>query len=173
MKIANLYEFVDRAVKNRNYPPNTAAGLKAALKRFEEQANEVEKASIETFREHLDQIYREVVTKNKNFTADSLAVYKSRVIKLLSDYQKYGVDPTKMASWPVKTTPRHPKNDRHTQRHAKSHSSQENEIEMMLGTQKIEHPIRSGAKVVIFLPSDVTKTDIEKIKKLLDLVETK
>ncbi len=173
-KFSALYEFIDRAVKNRNYAPNTAYGLRAALKRFEMQANEEELSSTEKFKSRIDQIYREVVTKNKDFTAESLAVYKSRVIKVLNDFEKYGADPTKMANWTIKAaTPR----TKRTLRRGSGETSiemfgQDNVVNAQ-SIQRIEHPLRPGAKVVIILPDDLTSADIEKVKKLLDLVTTK
>lgn len=98
----NLYDFIDKAVKNRKYPANTALGLKAALKLFEAEINEDERASIDKFKENLNQIYHGVSTKNKDITASSLATYKSRVAKIIRDYELYGVDPTKINNWSVK-----------------------------------------------------------------------
>lgn len=102
-KFVALYDFVDRAVKNRKYPSNTAHGMRAALRMFEVEINEEEKASIDKFRDNLDQIYQSVSIKNKDVAASSLMSYKSRVSKVLKDYERYGVDPTKMANWSVKT----------------------------------------------------------------------
>jgi len=108
--IQNLYSFVDSAVRSRKYPESTGRALKAALKLFEAELNEDEKSSIKLFAERLDQIYSSVFAKNQTrFSAGSLATYKSRVIRLVSDYKKYGVDPTKMVSWSpqlVKRVPR-------------------------------------------------------------------
>jgi site-specific recombinase XerD len=172
--ISVLYEFIDRAVRNRNYAANTAYGFKAALKRFEAAANEEEVASIEKFKAHLDQIYREVVTKNKDFTAESLAVYKTRVAKVINDYEQYGADPTKMASWVIKrSTPRAKRTVAESKSSHEVANNEQQELPVPSGMQKIEHPIRAGVKVVILLPSEVTVRDIEKVKKLLDLVEAK
>jgi hypothetical protein len=169
--IAYLYEFIDRAVRNRNYPQNTALGLKAALKRFEAEANEEERSSVEKFKDHLEQIYREVVLKNKDFNAESLRVYKSRVTRVINDFERYGIDPTKMANWTVKVPVR--------DKTISSRKSKEKMIEdrsgdepELTGTHRIEHPLSYG-KVVISLPKETTQKDIEKIKKLLDLVEVK
>src|SRR3989338_7606501 len=101
-KIQDLYEFIDRAVKSRKYPDNTGMALKTALKLFEAVLNEEERNSIDVFSKNIEQIYQNVFSKNKNFSASSLATYKSRVTKVLSDYEKYGVDPTKMANWSPK-----------------------------------------------------------------------
>jgi soluble cytochrome b562 len=101
-KIQDLYDFVDRAIKSRKYPDNTGMALKSALKLFEAGLNEEEKNSVVEFKKNLDQIYQSVFSKNKNFSATSLATYKSRVTKVLNDFEKYGTDPTKMANWSPK-----------------------------------------------------------------------
>ena len=99
----SLYEFLDRAVKSRKYPPNTVLGLKTALKLFELELHEEEKSSIKKFKENLEQIYQNVCTKNgKKFSSDSLYTYKLRVTRVLNDYEKYGEDATKMAGWSPK-----------------------------------------------------------------------
>ena len=101
-KFQQLFDFIDAAVKNRKYPESTAQGLKAALKIFQEQLNEDEANSLDKFKENLDQIYQSVVAKNPNFNFSSLATYKSRVNKVLGDYELYGIDPTKMVNWKPK-----------------------------------------------------------------------
>lgn len=106
-----LYEFIDRAVKNRKYPPNTALGLKAALKLFEPVLNEDELGSIEKFKENLEQIYHAVSSKNKEITASSLATYKSRIVKVVREYEQYGADPTKMNGWSLKPVIRQKKTE--------------------------------------------------------------
>jgi len=102
-KFTELYDFIDRAIKSRNYPENTGISLKTALKLFEKELNEEERNSISEFSKNIEQIYSSVCSKAKNFSAGSLATYKSRVIKVLTDYEKYGIDPTKMSGWPKKT----------------------------------------------------------------------
>src|SRR3989344_23344 len=110
-KIQDLYDFIDRAIKSRKYPKNTGMALKSALKLFEAGLNEEERGSIDEFKKNLEQIYQSVFSKHKDFSAASLATYKSRVIKALSDYEKYGIDPTKMANWSPKIIRRSKKQD--------------------------------------------------------------
>ncbi len=105
-KIQDIYDFVDRAIKSRKYPENTGMALKTALKLFDAELNDEERNSVEEFRKNIDQIYQSVFSKNKNFSAGSLATYKSRVLKALSDFEKYGIDPTKMAGWSPKVISR-------------------------------------------------------------------
>lgn len=105
-KFQELYEFIDRAVKSRKYPDNSGMAFKTALRLFEADLKEEERNSIAEFSKNIDQIYQSVASKNKNFSASSLATYKSRISKVLTDYEKYGVDPTKMANWSVKVITR-------------------------------------------------------------------
>lgn len=98
--VNELYGFIDRAERSRKYPPTTAKSLKAALRLFEAELNEDEKNSIDLFKKNLEQIYHLVTVKNgKTMTSNSLVTYKSRVNKALNHFEKYGIDPTKMASW--------------------------------------------------------------------------
>ncbi len=98
--ITSLFDFIAAAQKSRNYTDDTAAGMRTAMRLFEKELKNEESASIPLFKEHLMQIYRQVVNKNiSNYTAGSLEQYKKRILRLLGDYEKYGVDQTKMASW--------------------------------------------------------------------------
>jgi hypothetical protein len=96
--IKDLYDFIDTALRNRKYPPNTAQGYKAALRVFDAELNAEEKASVEKTLSNIDQISNLIFSKNK-ISAGSLATYKSRLIKVVNDYEKYGTDATKMANW--------------------------------------------------------------------------
>jgi len=108
-KFEELYDFIDRAINSRNYAENTGISLKTALRLFEKELNDEEKNSIDKFSKNIEQIYHSVCSKNKKFSAGSLATYKSRVIKVITDYEKYGADPTKMSSWPKKAVSPHSK----------------------------------------------------------------
>jgi len=172
--IQGLYDFIERATKSRKYPENTAQGLKAALKLFDAVLNEEERKSLDTFKNNIEQIYHSVSSKNgKNFNASTLAVYKSRISKLLSDYGKYGVDPTKMASWAPKVINRSPRK----QRPATSTESMSEIKDLLpitaLGMHKIELALRPGVKSVIIVPTDMTDTEGAIIKGVLESLVTK
>ncbi len=108
-----LYDFVDRAKRNRKYPEATAHSLRAALKLYDTELNNEERASLTKVRADFEQITRSVFNKNSvKFTTGSLATYKSRVQKVLADYEKYG-DPTKMNSWSPKVINRTKKTKQH------------------------------------------------------------
>ena len=105
--IQDLFEFIERAEKNRKYPTATASGLKAALRLFEVELNEEEKNSVDLFKKNLEQIYHSVTVKNgKSMSSGSLVTYKSRINKIISHFEKYGIDPTKMVNWNPKVITR-------------------------------------------------------------------
>lgn len=101
-KFQELYDFIDRAKKNRKYPEATAQSLRAALKLYDTELSDDERASLDKVKENFEQITRSVFSKNASkFTASSLATYKSRVQKVFAEYEKYG-DPAKMNNWSPK-----------------------------------------------------------------------
>lgn len=111
----DLYAFIDKAIKSRKYPENTGQALKAALGLFEDELKEEESNSLELFKKNLGEIYRSICSKNHTHTAGSLATYKSRILRVIDDYEKYGVDPTLMANWTPKTRNRRKSNQIQTQ----------------------------------------------------------
>lgn len=173
--LRSLYEFVERAQKSRKYPENTAQGLKVALKLFESVTNEEEKSSLDLFKKNLDQIYHDVTVKNgKDFSASTLSVYKSRVEKVIRDYEKYGIDPTKMASWSPKVVKRKPRKKMEKKSDATQQGESDEIIpEASVGMHKLELSLRSGAKSIILVPKDMTSQEVEMFKSLLDSLVVK
>jgi len=98
-KFQELYDFIDRAKKNRKYPEATAGALKAALKLYDAELSDEERSSLDKVKKDFEQITQSVFKKNANkFSASSLITYKSRILKVFADYEKYG-DPAKMSNW--------------------------------------------------------------------------
>jgi hypothetical protein len=167
-----LYAFIESAVKSRKYPESTANGLRAALKLFDAELSAEERGSISLFMERFDQIYASVCSKNQlKFSAASLATYKSRVIKVMTDYQKYGVDPTKMASWSPKVVSR-----------AKRASSKDAEVETAVvshvprpyvdvaavATTSLVKDFGEGRVAQIILPTDISDEERKKLSALIE-----
>ena len=65
-KYSALYDFIDFAKGNRKYPENTANGLKSALKIFEKELNVDELNSIDLVEDNIEEIFINVVGKNKD-----------------------------------------------------------------------------------------------------------
>lgn len=169
--IQSLHAFVEAAEISRKYPSNTAAALRSALRLFEQELNETERVSVDQFSKNLDKIYRQVVNRNQQkMTAESMDTYLRRIKNLLSDYEKYGVDPTRMAEWDRPTRKiraresgsvisNHP-----TDNPAATILPPNNEA---LAT-RLEVSLRPDARAVLVLPANLTKEDAAAIKALVD-----
>lgn len=171
-----LYDFIEIAVKNRNYPPNTASGLKAALGLFEKSLNSDELNSYELFKERLETIYKEVCSKNaKTYSAGSLAAYKSRIVKVIDDYEKWGIDPSKMANWPLKEiiprAKRQTRNSGGTERDSEQTDvggASPSLTGSSVAMHKIELHLREGVKFTLILPHDINPSEANMVKAIID-----
>lgn len=102
----DLKEFIQSAEKSRKYLPVTVSNLKAPLRLLDTELTEEEKNSVDLIKQHLDEIFNLIFSKTDNLSADSIIVYKRRIHNLISDYEKYGDDPAKMAAWDRNPQPR-------------------------------------------------------------------
>jgi len=165
---SSLYDFIDVAKANRKYPANTANNLKSALKIFENELNQDELKSIRMIEDSIEEIFRSVVMANKQKSIVSLNTYKARLLKVITDYKKYGADPAEMRNWTVKTKKstgvliNRDKTDKENINLSESiHKPVDN-------FHKIEFSLENGDKATILMPRSADKKDIETIKSLLD-----
>lgn len=170
--IKDLYEFIEVATRNRKYPTSTAQGLRAAVKLFDSELNDDERDSLDKIKANLDQIYQGVFAKNKNFTAASLATYRSRLLKVINDYEKYGTDPTKMANWNPKVIVRRPKKVKSTQDktvgRAESPQNSAGDTAPTPGNMhRLELALRPGVKFIVIIPQDIKETEAATLNALL------
>lgn len=171
-----LIDFIDTAERNRKYPLGTAAGRRSALRLFESELNDEEKESLDTLKKNLNQIYQNVFNKNKsNMSAGSLATYKMRLESLIKDYEKYGQDPTKLANWnrPVRKY----KKISSGQEIKGSNPAIEPKQEMQFPEKgsdfsRFELPLRPGIKAIILVPSNITKNEVDKVRKYIDFLDS-
>lgn len=170
--IKDLNDFIDKAERSRKYPTSSAQGLKAAVKLFDTELNDEERASLDLFEQNIDQIYQSVFNKNKNLTVSSLATYKSRVLKAISDYKKYGTDATKMSNWQPKVVTRAkrsgPKRDEVPTANDAPVGLQNNELAVPDGMTKLELALRPDMKFVLVVPYDLRASEVVTIKSILD-----
>lgn len=176
-KFQDLIEFVNRAERNRKYPAATAVALRAALNFYASDLTDEEASSLEKFRKDFDQISQSVFVKNANkFSAGSLTTYKSRVLKVMSDFEKY-TDPAKMSSWTPKFIVRakkqktDSKKDDRISAHNHSENGDEQDTENDLSSvrmHKIEFALREDVKVVIRVPIDLSVKEASRVKALID-----
>lgn len=172
-KYQDLIEFIDRAKRSRKYPEATAHSLTTALRLYQAELNDEELASIDKFKANFEQITRSVFSKHQSrFTASSLATYRSRVQKVLTDFNKYS-DPVKMNSWNPKVVTRLKKSSP-SEKSKESRSTKDSSEDEVLGfqtnipTHRIEFALREDARVLILLPRDITSTEIERVKTIID-----
>jgi len=169
-KFSDLYNFVDLAKNNRKYPPNTANGLFSALKLFEKQLNIDELSSVGLIEENIEEIFIGVVGTNKDKNIASLNTYKTRLLKVIADYQKYGINPSKMQTWQV-TSSRpaiHKTVKKDTQ--DKNLDNTETELSDVANTpvHKIDLSLRNNGRATLSIPRNITPKDINSIKNILD-----
>ena len=169
-KFSDLYEFIDFAKGNRKYPENTANGLKSALKIFEKELNRDELNSVDLVEDNIEEIFINVVSKNKNKNIGSLNTYKARVLKVINDYQKYGINPSKIQGWSTKinkaTSHKSNKKDTSDKEVDKTQTALSDHTNTPV--HKIELSLRDDHKSTILIPKDITARETKMIKDILD-----
>lgn len=176
--LQSLEDFIGAAEKSRKYPANTAGAFKSALRLYEPELTDEEKESLDTVKEHLDQISQSVYNKNKSkMSVASLETYKRRLRALLIDYEKYGTDPSKMASW--NRVPRVRRSNKSLKSNGQTTTEQENievsnerPLEQNSKVIRFEISLRPDAKAIILTPSDMTADEVNKIKGYIEYLAT-
>lgn len=172
--IQTLNEFVEIARKNRKYPDNTALAIKSALKLFEIELTDQERESLDVFKEHLEQVSQSVFNKNKaKISASSLATYKRRIANMLDDYEKYGTDPAKMASWsrPIRGAGGRSKVKTKTAKPKEVQQTPEEITETIAKTERFELVMGDDQKAILIIPTPLTAQGLKKIRALVDYLE--
>jgi len=162
--IQDLYDFIDRAAKSYNYPANTAQSLKSAIKRFEPLLSADERGSVQKLKENMDSLALRLFNKDKDVNPSSLTTYKSRAMRVISDFEKYGGDPSKMAGWKVKPVTR-VKNKKDERRDANVPIKN---IEAPVGAGYNQvNVVLNGRKFICVVPSDMTQEEFKKLSAML------
>ncbi len=174
-KFSDLYNFIDFAKGNRKYPENTANGLKSALKIFEKELNVDELSSVDLVEDNIEEIFINVVGKNKDKGIGSLNTYKMRLLKVIKDYQKYGVNPSKIQGW--NTAPHRSINHKIIKKDTPDREQDRTQTDLSDPTNtpvhKIELSLRNGEKALISVPRDIKPNEIDAIKNILDALAVK
>jgi len=169
-KFSDLYEFIDFAKGNRKYPENTANGLKSSLKIFEKELNLDELNSVNLVEDNIEEIFINVVAKNKDKNIGSLNTYKARLLKVINDYQRYGINPSKIQGWDIKphsfAKSKTFKKDTQDKEPDKPQISLSDHINTPV--HKIELSLRDNFKTVILIPRDINAKEAKMIKSILD-----
>jgi len=169
-KFIDLYNFIDLAKNNRKYPPNTANGLVSALKLFEKQLNVDELGSVGLIEDNIEEIFIGVVGANKDKNIASLNTYKTRLLKVISDYQKYGINPSKMQGWQVSLS--RPATHKTVKPDIKDRNLDKIETDLSTSVDtpvhKIDLSLKNGGRAVILVPNNLDRKDADTIKNILD-----
>ncbi len=169
-KFNDLYDFIEFARNNRKYPENTANGLKSALKIFEKELNLDELNSVGLIEDNIEEIFINAVSKNKDKNIGSLNTYKARLLKVIKDYQKYGIDPSKVQRWTTKPA----SVARHHMPHKDVSDKEQDKPKIALSdyintpVHKIELHLRDDVKSIIQIPKDLTRKEAETLKTIID-----
>jgi len=179
-QIQNLTEFIQKAIKLGKYNTNTGVGLINAVKTAEKGLSSEEPKDIDYLVEHMEELF--IRQKDITLSPQSQAVYFTRIRTAVKDFKKYGVDARSIYSWSPKIRIRKA-NTKQTisekvdevseveeTKFIPQHKSDEiireiNGVKLNVVTWRL----RPGLMVKIELPEDLTRQDVEKIKKLLDL----
>lgn len=172
--LKDLVDFIGAAEKSSNYPPNTAAGMRAALKLVSKVLQDHEASSLETFRKNLDAIFQRTYNENRSrMTAGSLQTYRGRVQAALADYMQYGSSPEAMASWGRKVRVTRRSTSAGTKVKGDEASSSESAGQGGTspsgpGLSRFEISIRPGVKALLWVPCDLSKAEASRIKAYVD-----
>lgn len=189
-KISDLIEFLQKAIKLAKYNSNTGGGMLNAIRAAERGLLAEEPKDIDYLVSHMEELFFR--QKDLGLSPQSQAVYFTRIKRAVDDYKKYGLDAKAIYAWspklkPKKTTtpttkkPVIAKQDEvpeivedRSNSYSKNDSN-ESVIKEVGGVKLnvVTWRLRPGVLVKIELPEDLNKSDVERIKKLLDLeIET-
>jgi hypothetical protein len=184
-KISDLIEFIQKAIKLAKYNSNTGGGILYAVRAAEKGLLPEEPKEIEYLASHLEELFFR--QKDLNLSPQSQDVYFTRIRRVVEDYKKYGHDAKAIYSWAPKLRAKKDvpkknvssgKNDNDKNEWNEGRSSEQtnnntsNNVIREVGGIKLNvvtWRLRPGVLVKIELPEDLTKADVERIKKLLDL----
>lgn len=170
--VTTLLDFITAAERSRKYPPSTASNHRSPLRLIQSELTEEENNSLVIFKNHLDQVFDIIYSKNKSeMSASSIEVYKKRVRSLIADYEKYGTEPSKMASWDRQIITR--KHNKVKQEISPAAAGQTEDISHQFSeiTTTNKHQFSFGA--FISTPSSLTKEQHKEIESYIEYLGTR
>jgi hypothetical protein len=119
--------------------------------------------------DNIEEIFINVVGKNKDKGIGSLNTYKARVLKVIRDYQRYGINPSKIQGWMTKPhkeiTHKIAEKDITDKEQDKSQTALSDYTNTPV--HKIELSLQSG-KAVILVSKNINSKEINMLKSILD-----
>jgi hypothetical protein len=184
-QIADLVEFLQKAIKLAKYNSNTGGGMLNAIRAAERGLLPEEPKDIDYLVSHMEELFFR--QKDLALSPQSQGVYFNRIKRAVDDFKKYGLDAKAIYAWSPKQKPKKQATTSTTKK-TQEKLQELNEIEEMpriyasgevikeVGGVKLNvvtWRLRPGVLIKVELPEDLTRSDVERIKKLLDLeIET-
>lgn len=190
-QISDLLEFLQKAIKLAKYNSNTGGGMVNAIRAAERGLLAEEPKDIDYLVSHMEELFFR--QKDLGLSPQSQAVYFTRIRRAVEDYKKYGLDAKAIYAWSPKLKPKKAATAPTAKKGAPAKQEDISEVieERANGYSKndtndpvikevggvklnvVTWRLRPGVLVKIELPEDLNRSDVERIKKLLDLeIET-
>lgn len=173
--IEKLMSFIKAAQTSRKYLPNVASNHRTPLKLIDPELNADEGESIDTFKNNLDQIFAVFYSKNQSrYSASSIEIYKRRVRTLLSDFENYGGDTSKMTAWnreiiTRKKTKKEPEGNKHE---VASNQIEDDTARSGESVSRFEMPLsNSNGKIIIIIPAASSFADIQIVEDYVRFIK--
>lgn len=190
-QISDLLEFLQKAIKLAKYNSNTGGGMLNAIRAAERGLLAEEPKDIDYLDSHVEELFFR--QKDLGLSPQSQAVYFTRIRRAIEDYKKYGLDAKAIYAWspklktkkseitptakkPVLAKPEEITDVTENRSTANNKNDSNDAVIKEVGGVKLNvvtWRLRPGVLVKIELPEDLNRSDVERIKKLLDLeIET-
>jgi len=186
-QISDLIEFLQKAIKLAKYNSNTGGGLLNAIRAAERGLLPEEPKEIDYLVDHMEELFFR--QKDLALSPQSQAVYFTRIKRAVDDYRRYGVDAKAIYAWSPKLKPKKASSSNQAKKNATPkqgepididddrpviyarNESNDSVIKEVGGVKLnvVTWRLRPGVLVKVELPQDLTKADVERIKRLLDL----
>lgn len=153
-----LQSFINESAQQGVYSKNVTHSVGTAFRMFMDVSTKEERLSLDRFFANLDDIAARL-EKRKGLRQSSVLTYKSRIYRLLHDYSLHQSRVSKSPSVSPSKQGRLKGVSSVESVQSKSRSSIPHRVELNL---------RGGSKCIVIVPSDVTKAEVEKVKRVLD-----
>lgn len=151
--IREVLDFVGKAERLGKYRPNTAAGLRAALRAMASSITTEDPDSLEHLRRNAEDILHRQVQR-AGMAAHTFQTYAQRLQRVLGDFVAYGQDARQLVNWKPRHRDRRPTQDSGRQGGR---------------VRTLAWSLRPDLVIEIELPLDFNAKDRTRLNQLLDL----
>jgi hypothetical protein len=180
-QITDLVEFLQKAIKLAKYNSNTGGGMLHAIRAAERGLLAEEPKDVDYLVDHMEELFFR--QKDLGLSPQSQAVYFTRIKRAVEDFRKYGLDAKAIYAWSPKlklkktstgsvSKKAQQKLDESFEAEVKIRPDANDSVIKEVGGVKLNvvtWRLRPGVLIKVELPEDLTKADVDRIKKMLDL----